>query len=100
MCKQNKIDMLVMDPYEAEALMRFNATTVLNGLPSKADTLIDTTASLNFLSKEFVEANGFYKECKTASKLAIRMPSEQRISTTSVFCSSVYTIDGHEFANL
>ena len=35
---------VVMDPYEAEALMRFNATVVLNGLSAKANTLIDTTA--------------------------------------------------------
>jgi hypothetical protein len=26
-------------------------------------------------------ANGFYKDCKTAPKLAIRAASEQRIST-------------------
>ena len=43
--------MVVMDPYEAEALMRFNATVVLNGLSAKADTLIDTAPSLNFVSK-------------------------------------------------
>ena len=58
--------MVVMDPYEAKALMRFNAIVVLNGLSlAKADTLIDTTASLNFVSKEFRMANGFYKDCKT-----------------------------------
>ena len=51
--------MVVMDPYEAEALIRFNATVVLNGLLAKADTLIDTTASLNFVIKEFVMTNGF-----------------------------------------
>ena len=42
---------VVMDPYEAKAFMRFNATFVLNGLSTKADTLIDTTASINFVSK-------------------------------------------------
>jgi hypothetical protein len=87
--------MVVMDPYETEALMRFNATFVLNGLSSKADTRIDTTTSLNFVSKQFVVANGFNTNCKTASKLAIRVASEQRISTTKVFCPSVFTIDGH-----
>jgi hypothetical protein len=63
--------MVIMDPYETEALMRFNATVVLNGLSTMADTLIDTSASLNFASKEFVVASGFYKDCKTAPKLAI-----------------------------
>ncbi len=55
-----------MDPYQAEALMRFTATVTYKKLSSKAYNLIDTTASLNFVSKEFVLANGFYKDCKTA----------------------------------
>jgi hypothetical protein len=38
-----------------------------NGLSAKADTLIDIIASNNFISKEFVTANGFYKDRKTAS---------------------------------
>jgi hypothetical protein len=66
---------------------------VFNGLSAKADALIDTAASYNFVSKEFVMANGFYKYCKTAPKLAC----EQRMSTTKVFCPLVFTIDGHEF---
>jgi hypothetical protein len=67
--------MEVMDPYEAEALMRFNATVSLNGLSAKADTIIDTTTSLNFACKDFVMANCFYKDCKTAPKLAIKVYS-------------------------
>ena len=62
--------------------MRFNATTLLNGLSTKTNTLINTPASLNFVSNEFIMANGFYEDCKTAPKLAIRVASEQRISTT------------------
>jgi len=99
-CLSAAAAMVVMDPYEAKALMRFNATVVLNGLTAKADTLIDTTASLNFVSKEFVTTNGFYKDCKTAPKLAIRVASKQRISTTKVFCPSVFTIARHEFTDL
>ena len=45
-------------------------------------------------------ANGFYKDCKTAHKLAIREASKQRISTTKVLCPSVFTIDGPEFTDL
>jgi hypothetical protein len=67
---------------------------------SKADTLIDTSASLNFASKDFVVTNGFYKGCKTAPKLFIRVASEQRISTTKLFCPTVFTIDGHDFTDL
>ena len=90
----------VMDPYEAEALMRFNATIAFNGLSAYANTLIGTSASLNFVIKEFVVAHGFYKDYKTASKLAIRVASEQHISTTKMFCPSAdFSIDGHEFTD-
>jgi len=62
--------------------MRFIASVSYNDLFSEAYTLIDTTASLNFVIKGFVVANEFYKECKTVPKLSIRVASEQRISTT------------------
>ncbi len=44
--------------------------------------------------------NGFYKDCKTFPNLSIRVASEQRISTTNLFCPTVFTIDGHEFTEL
>jgi hypothetical protein len=93
-------DMVAMDPYELASLMRFNATLPLNGLSTKADTLIGTKASLNFVSKEYVMAYGFYTYFKTAPKVAIRVATEQRISTNNVFCPSVFTINGHEFTDL
>jgi len=92
--------MVVMYPYEAKALMRFDAIVSLNGLPTKGDTRIGTSASVNFVIKEFVMANGFYKNCKSDHKLAIRVASEQRISTIKVFYPSVFTIDGHEATDL
>jgi hypothetical protein len=61
----------VVNPYEAEALMRFTVSVSCNGLSSKLDTLIDTAISLNFVSKDFVMTNGFYKDCKTVPKLSI-----------------------------
>jgi len=92
--------MVVMDPYDAKSLMRFNATAILNRLSIKAYALIHTSASLNFVSTEFVMANGLYQICKAAPKLAIRVGCEQRSSTTRVFCPSDFTIDGHEFTDL
>ena len=94
--------MVIMDSYEPAALMRCIASIPLNGLSNKIHALIGTTTSLNFVNnKEFVMANGFYKDYyKTASKLAIREASEHRISTTKIFCPSVFTIDEHEFTDL
>jgi hypothetical protein len=53
--------------------MRFIASASYNGLSSEADTLIDTAASLNFVIKDFVVTNGFYKDCKTVPKLYVRV---------------------------
>jgi hypothetical protein len=92
--------LVIMDPYEAEALMKFPASVSYNGLLSEADTLIDIATSLNFVSKDFVVTNGFYKGCKTVPKLYIRVAREQRISTTKVFCPTVFTINGHAFTDL
>jgi len=94
------IDMVVMDLYEAKAQMRFNATVYLNELSVKAHTLIDTAASLNFVSKDFIMTYGFYTDCKTAPKLYIRVAIEHRISENNVFCPLVFTTDGHEFNDL
>ena len=45
--------------------------------------------------------DGFYKDSKTAPKLATRVASEQRISTKKkVFYPSIFTIDGHELTDL
>jgi len=87
--------MVIMNPYEAEALLRFTSNVSLNQLSSKADTLIEMATSLNFVSKEFVMADSFYKVCKIALKLSlIRVTSERRISTTKGFSPTVFTING------
>ena len=92
--------LIIIYPYEVEALMRFTASLSCNELSSKADTLIDTAVSLNFVNKNCVMTNGFYKDCKTIPKLSILVASEQRISTTNMFCPTVFTINGHEFTDL
>jgi hypothetical protein len=94
------IALVIMNPYEAKSLMQFTADVSYNGLSSKADTRNDTATSLNFVSKDFVMTNGFYKNCKTVPKLSIRVAKWQRISTTKVFCPTVLTVDGHEFTDL
>jgi len=77
--------LVIMKPCESEALMRYTETISYNELASKAYSLIDIVASLNFVSKEFVMTDDFYIDCKTAPRLAIRVAREQRISTTIIF---------------
>jgi hypothetical protein len=76
--------LVIMNPCEVEALMRFTASVSYKSLSSEANTLIDTATSLNFASKDFVVTNGLYKDYKTVSKLSIRVASEHRISTTKL----------------
>ena len=92
--------MVIMNPVEKVSLMRFTALVSQENISSKADTLIDTAASLNFVSKRFLNANNFYKYCKAAPKIAVRVANEQRISTDKIFCPTVFTIDGHDFSGL
>jgi hypothetical protein len=92
--------MVIMDPYEAEALMRFTASLYYKELSSKAYTLIDMAVSRNFVSKGIVVANGFYYDYKTAPSLSTRVANEQHIYTAKVFHPTVFTINGHEFTYL
>ncbi len=92
--------MVIMNPVEKVSLMRFTALVSLENISSKADTLIDTAASLNFVSKRFLNANVFYKYYKAAPKIAVRVANEQRISTDKIFYPTVFTIDGYDFSGL
>ncbi len=94
------VAMVIMNLVEKISLMRFTAVVSQENISSKADTLIDTAASLNFVSKRFLNANGFYNYCKAAPKIAVRVANEQRISTDKIFCPTVFTIDGHNFSGL
>ena len=60
--------LVVMNPLENHFLMRFTVVVSQENITSKTDTLIDTAASINFVSKKFLTANGFYKYCKAAPK--------------------------------
>ena len=91
---------IVMNPLENHSLMRFTVVVSQINTNFKADTLIDTAASLNFVSRKFLNANGFYKNCKATTKIAVRVANEQRIVTDKVFCPTVFTIDEQEFATL
>ena len=91
---------IIIDPCQPEALMQFTTLVSLNGLSTKTGSLIDTTYSLNFVSKEVVMATDFYKDRKTTLNVAKRVASEQYFSTTKQFCPSAFTIDKHKFTYL
>jgi hypothetical protein len=92
--------LVVMNPPENHSLMRFTDVVSQDNITCKADTLINTAASLNFVSKMFLNANEFYKYCKAAPKIVVRVANEQRIVTDKIFCPTVFTIDGQELSGL
>ncbi len=49
--------LVVMNPLEHSSLMRFTDVVSQENITSKAGTLIDMAASLNFASKKFLNAN-------------------------------------------
>ncbi len=69
-----------MDPCEAEALIRVNATLSYNEFSSKANTLIDTAASLNFVSKDFL----WLMVCTKIEKLLLSYIFERLVSIISL----------------
>jgi hypothetical protein len=51
--------LVVTSPLENHSLVRFTIAVSQENITSKTDTLIDTATSLTFMSKNFLNANGF-----------------------------------------
>jgi hypothetical protein len=58
------VALFVMNRLENRYLMRFTDVVSQENQTSKADPLIDTATSLNFVSKNFFNTNRFYKYSK------------------------------------
>jgi hypothetical protein len=65
--------LVVINLLEDHSLMQFTVVVSQENLTSKANTLVDTRTSLNFASKQFLNANSFYKYYKVAPKLVVRV---------------------------
>ena len=63
-CLSAATSLVVMNPLENNSLMRFTFVVSQENITCKANTLFDTTVSLNFVRKKIFNANGFYKYCK------------------------------------
>jgi len=91
--------LVVMNPLENHSLMQIIVVVSQENLTSKANTLIDTAAILNFVSKHFLNVDSFYK-LQICSKACCQ--SSQRVAHLDGhnLLSHIFTIDGHEFAGL
>ena len=87
---------VIMDPNEPEPLMRVE--TRFEDIDVSA--LIDSAATLNFVSKEFVDAHGLQKNCKQVPKMTVRVANSQRISTTKIITPEKLIINNKNYSNI
>ena len=72
---------VIMDPDHPEPLMRVPIT--IND--HHTDALIDNAATLNFVSKSFIEKHELLQCCTKAPKVAVRVANSQRVSSWKLF---------------
>jgi len=80
------VALTIMDPNKPELLMKLPISIEYDSLRYDASVLIDSTATLNFVSQEFFFRNGLVGKCVRGPKIAARIANnEQRISTNKYF---------------
>ena len=72
---------VIMNPDHPEPLMR--VPVKIND--QETDALIDNAATLNFVSKSFIDENKFHEFCAKAPKVAVRVANSQRVASWKVF---------------
>ena len=80
--------------------MRVNVTISHEDLNVTADAIIDTAATLNFVSLSYLQLYGLTKQRKTVLKLVVRVANEQRISRDKVYCPSTFTVRSDSFIGI
>ena len=64
------------------------------------DALIDTAATLNFVSKSFIDNHELNSLCMKADKVAVRVANSQRIASHKIFTPETLMIDGIDYAGI
>ncbi len=85
----------VMDPNQPEPLMKLHISIEHDSLQFHTNVLIDSVATLNFVSHEFLTRNNLLGGCIRGPKIAVRIANEQRISTNKTF-SPIHVSIGHK----
>ena len=80
----------IMDPNEPEPLMKLPISIEYDSLRYDTSVLIDSAATLNFVSQEFLIRKGLAGKCVRGPKIAVRIAKEQRIFTNKYFHLQVF----------
>lgn len=86
----------ILCPNQSEPLMRI--PVLINN--NDVDALIDNAASLNFISKTFIDNNSLNSHCRNTSKVAVRVANSQRITSHKIFIPDSFIINGIDYSGL
>ena len=81
----------IMDPNEPEPLMKLPISIEYDSLRYDTSVLIDSAATLNFVSQEFLIGNGLVGKRVRGPKIAVRIANKQHISTNKSFHLQVFS---------
>jgi len=89
-----------MDPNEPEPFMKLPISIEYDSLRYDTSVLIDSAATLNFVSQELFIRNGLVGKCVRGPKIAVRIANERRISTNKSFPPTSLFIHQIKFTSL
>jgi hypothetical protein len=89
-----------MDPNQPEPLIKLPIYIEQDSLQLHASVLIDSEATLNFVSQDFLTRNILLGIYIRGPKIVVRIANEQRISTSKTFSSTHVSIGKKEFSGL
>jgi hypothetical protein len=89
-----------MDPNEPEPLMKLLISIEYGSLRYDTSVLIDSAATVNFVSQEFLTRNGLMGKCVRGPNIAVRIANEQCISTNKSFSPTSLFIHQIKFSSL
>ncbi len=84
-----------MDPNQPGPLMKLSISIEQEYLQFHTNVLIDSTATLHFVSQDFLTRNNLLGKCIRGPKIVVRIANEQRISTNKTF-SPIHVVIGQK----
>ena len=90
----------IMDPNKPEPLMKLPISLEHDSLQFVMNVIIDSAATLNFASQDFLTRNNLLGKCIRGQKNVVRVANEQRISTSKTFSPIRVSIGQQKFTGL
>jgi hypothetical protein len=82
----------IVDPNQLEPLTKLPIFLEQDYMQYHTSVLIDSAATLNFLSQDFLTRNTLLGKCIRGPKIVVRIANEQRISTAISFSPADFSL--------